>query len=351
MTSKGFFILTDISGYTEFLTESELEHAHLALQNLFDAQLQNIRFPLKISGFRGDAIFMYTPETTLINPQSFIETLENLYVIFTETAHNMQANTTCPCRACVNIKKLDLKMCIHYGDYLIQTLGDREELLGADVIVPHRMLKNSVIEKTGIRSYALFSNAAAQALGLNRFCTVLTPHSEAYEHLGEVDMFVHDLHEAWEKFQQIHRHRVDPATAWIKIELEIPFPPPLIWDYITTPRLEAPILGLESVKRIDDLGGRVRPGSKFHCAHSQGDFFNQVVDWKPFEYYTVRQTAAGLEYYRTISMDYDGAVTKFGVYVSSPNQDAPEGFREFLESAARAGYERLAPSIQADVKA
>jgi hypothetical protein len=144
---------------------------------------------------------------------------------------------------------------------------------------------------------------------------------------------------------------VDPATAWIKIELEIPFPPPLIWDYITTPRLEAPILGLESVKRIDDLGGRVRPGSKFHCAHSQGDFFNQVVDWKPFEYYTVRQTAAGLEYYRTISMDYDGAVTKFGVYVSSPNQDAPEGFREFLESAARAGYERLAPSIQADVKA
>src|SRR5678816_1478814 len=52
MAQKGFFILTDISGYTEFLTESELEHAHETLQSLFDVQLANIKFPLKISGFR-----------------------------------------------------------------------------------------------------------------------------------------------------------------------------------------------------------------------------------------------------------------------------------------------------------
>ena len=130
MANKGFFILTDISGYTEFLTESELEHAHDILQSLFDAQLQHINFPLKISGFRGDAIFMYTPETCFVNPQSFIETLENLYVVFSDTLRQMQFNTTCQCNACKNMGKLDLKMCIHYGEYLVQKLGDREELLG-----------------------------------------------------------------------------------------------------------------------------------------------------------------------------------------------------------------------------
>jgi len=112
--------------------------------------------------------------------------------------------------------------------------------------------------------------------------------------------------------------------------------------------LEAYILGLNSVTRDDDLGGRTRPGSKFHCAHSSGDFFNQVVDWKPFNYYTVQQTVAGLEYYRMIRLDYDGAVTKFGVYVSQPDNEATEGFRDFLEMAARQGYERIAPVIQAD---
>ncbi len=40
MANKGYFIITDISGYTEYLTESELDHAHEILQSLFDAQLQ-----------------------------------------------------------------------------------------------------------------------------------------------------------------------------------------------------------------------------------------------------------------------------------------------------------------------
>jgi hypothetical protein len=84
---KGYFILTDISGYTEFLTESELEHAHETLQSLFDVQLANIKFPLKISGFRGDAIFIYTPEACFVNPQTFLETLEKpLYRICRYTA-------------------------------------------------------------------------------------------------------------------------------------------------------------------------------------------------------------------------------------------------------------------------
>src|SRR6266542_2857297 len=100
------------------------------------------------------------------------------------------------------MSRLDLKMVIHYGEYLLQKLGDREELLGADVIVPHRMLKNSVIEKTRIKSYALFSDMAAQQLNLQEYCEKLVPHSETYEHLGEVPMCVHDLGPVWERYTE-----------------------------------------------------------------------------------------------------------------------------------------------------
>ena len=68
MVKKGFFILTDISGYTEFLTKSELDHAQDTLQALFDVQLANIKHPFVISGFRGDAIFLYVPETNVCTP-------------------------------------------------------------------------------------------------------------------------------------------------------------------------------------------------------------------------------------------------------------------------------------------
>ncbi len=346
MANKGYFIITDISGYTEFLTKSEIDHAHETLQGLFNVELENIKFPLKVSGFRGDAILIYTPETCFINPQSFLETLENLYIIFSDALRQMQFNTTCECRACQNIKNLDLKMVIHYGEYILQKIGDREELLGADVIVPHRMLKNHVIEETGIKAYALFSEAAATALELHTVCQPLTPYKETYEHIGEVRMLVHDLKSAWEREQTRKKIVVDPEEAWIKIEVDVPFPPSVVWGVITTPALEAPIIGLESVRRVDELGGRTRPESKFHCAHSSGDFFNTVVDWKPFDYYTVTQNPGGLEYFRTITLKYDGKVTRFTMLVSKPEPDAPEGFREFLESAARQGYERLPSAIQ-----
>jgi hypothetical protein len=293
---------------------------------------------------------MYTPETCFVNPQSFIETLENLYIVFSDTLRQMQFNTTCQCQACKNMGKLDLKMCIHYGEYLVQKLGDREELLGADVIVPHRMLKNHVIEQTGIKSYALFSEAAAQSLELHNLCKPLTPHKESYEHLGEVSMLVHDLRSAWEREQTRQTHLVDPETAWIGIEVDVPFPPSLIWDSVTTPELEGPLLGLEYVKRIDELGGRTGPNAKFHCAHSSGDFFNRIIDWKPFDYFTVQQFVAGLEYYRTIRLQYDGTKTKLSIHLSKPEQEAPEGFREFLEMAAGQSYRGLPAAIQAQIE-
>src|SRR4026207_64399 len=221
MANKGYFIITDISGYTEYLTGSELDHANEILQSLFDAQLKAVKHPFLISGFRGDAIFMYVPETNFVQSQSFIEALENFYIVFADTLQQMQYNPTCTCRACKNMSILDLKMCTHYGEYLIQKLGDREELLGADVIVPHRMLKNHVIEQTGIKSYALFSEAAAQTLGLHELCEPLTPHKESYEHIGEVNMLVHNLRSAWDREQARKKILVDPKDAWIRIEVDV----------------------------------------------------------------------------------------------------------------------------------
>ncbi len=95
MTTKGYFLITDISGYTEYLINSELEHAHETLQSLFHVQLAHIKFPLHISGFRGDTIFMYVPETDFIYSQSLVETLKNQYIVVSKTLQPMRLNTTC----------------------------------------------------------------------------------------------------------------------------------------------------------------------------------------------------------------------------------------------------------------
>jgi hypothetical protein len=349
MANKGFFIITDISGYTEYLTESELDHAHEILQSLFDAELKQIKFPLKISGFRGDAIFMYTPELCFVNPQTFLETLENLYIVFLETLQQMQFNTTCPCRACRNIHKLDLKMCIHYGEYIVQKLGDREELLGADVIVPHRMLKNHVIEQTGVKAYALFSQAAADALHISELSQPLIPHTESYEHLGEVKMQVFDLALVWKKAQERKRNFVSKEDAWIFLEIDLPYPPTLIWEYLTKPDLEAGFLGYDYAERIDTLGGRVREDAGFHCAHGDLHVYSKVLAWKPFEYYTLRQSALGISYICTRHLTPLATGTRLGVYLTKPPENSSDEVRQMLQSAIDNGYAGLQPFIEHDI--
>jgi uncharacterized protein YndB with AHSA1/START domain len=331
MAQKGYFILTDISGYTEFLTKSELDHAHDALQNLFDAQLAQIKHPFKISGYRGDAIFMYVPDTDFCEPQTFLESLERLYFVFVNTRRQMIYNTTCTCRACRNISKLDLKMVIHHGEYVIQKLGDREELLGADVIVPHRMLKNRVIEQTGIECYALFSDAAAETSQLLQLAYPLVAHSEIYEHIGEVKMQVLDLRKAWEREQEKHRFIVSPEEAWLAFEWDSPHPLVAVWEYLTTPRLEQQWAGYDLAERTDLLGGRMRAQSTYHCAHGELHFFNTILDWKPLEYVSLEQNiSVGIKLVETRRVQESGTGTKIIFVVRPPDIPVTEETKQFL---------------------
>lgn len=335
MANTGFFIITDISGYTEFLTKSEIDHAQDAIQSLFDAQINHIEHPFVISGFRGDAILMYIPDTNFEAPQTVLEALENLYFVFADTLRQMIFNTTCPCRACKNMENLDLKMVIHHGEYVIQKLGDHEELMGADVIVPHRMLKNNVIEKTGVTCYALFSEAASEALNLPELAVSLIPHTETYNHIGEVKMQVIDLHKAWEREQEKKHVFISPESAFFSFEWDIPYPVPVVWEFLSVPRLAVIYEPFEVYERVDSLGGRTRPGVEFHCAHGDFKVMLKIVDWKPFDYMTNEQDLGYVKFTQSRILTPTETGTKLQFTQTKPEELGAEEFRsQFLAGHA-----------------
>lgn len=188
----GYFFITDITGYTIFLNESELDHAHHIIEALFDSQLKVIGEPLTVSNFQGDAILCYVPEDSIKDGNLLINQMQSIYTAFSKQLEAMQVNPPCGCNACSNIAMLDLKMFLHYGKYMVKSVGGTDEILGSDVITAHRMMKNNVNEETGIQSYLLITRAAFEKLDL-----VDTPdqisHSETYEHIGKLDMLVSEL--------------------------------------------------------------------------------------------------------------------------------------------------------------
>jgi hypothetical protein len=193
MVQKGFFLISDITGYTSFLTQSELEHAQHILEALFDCQLKVIHPPLNVSNFQGDAILCFTNSASEDTGKELFSQVEDIYKAFTNKIAEMQIDPPCHCRVCSTINLLDIKLFVHYGDYLLKKLGDREELVGTDVILAHRMMKNNVIEKTKIKSYLLMTDAAMKQIDFDSKNVEFIPYSADYEHIGQVKMHVADL--------------------------------------------------------------------------------------------------------------------------------------------------------------
>ena len=285
-THTGYLLIADISGYTQFLTTSEMDHANPILQSLLGALVEQVGDPLHFWKMEGDAVLAYSTRQEFPSGETFLAICENFYNAFAVRLQDIIANTTCPCKACSNVGNLDLKIIAHFGSFDEMQVGPVTDISGADVILVHRMTKTDVIKTTGIRSYALFSDAAAQAMDIHE---ALEPFSQQIEHFGEVSMRVFDLAKAWESFRaDRERYYLEEEEGVWTYRRHFNAPTAVVWEALTAPeQKERWMDGMRSVS-VENLLGRIGPDSRYHCAHEAADFLYRVTDWEPFIYFSTR---------------------------------------------------------------
>jgi len=191
-TQTGYLVLADISGYTSYVAQTEIEHADFALSHLLETIMENLGMQLTISKLEGDAVFAYVEESKLQESKSLLELIDQTYMAFRDKALALYEQATCPCRACKAVPTLDLKFILHHGDFVIQQIAGIRDLLGTDVNLIHRLSKNHVFESTGWKGYALFTNQGLEHLRTDK--SVFVQQTESYEHLGDVETYVRDMH-------------------------------------------------------------------------------------------------------------------------------------------------------------
>ena len=192
---QGCLLIADISGYTAFLTGSELEHAQGISDELIGSILRSIKPHFEVAKLEGDAVFAHAPAGVLPPGQTLLDVIETTYFDFVGTRLQIERNTSCPSQACSNISSLDLKFVAHHGEYVRSRLREREELVGRDVVLVHRLLKNSIVETAGIAAYAFVTECCLDELGTKEAAEG-AEHTETYEHFGPVSGRVLDLREA-----------------------------------------------------------------------------------------------------------------------------------------------------------
>ena len=186
---RGFLVLADISGFTAFVTTTEIEHGPPIIAALLEEVIRRIAPPLEIQDIEGDAVFALRAHGGVMPPVALLHVLRGALFGFRTLQRAMQADESCSCNACRSIWRLRLKLIAHYGTFIHQTVGGRLQAAGRDVILAHRLLKNRVARPAG---YVLFTEPALRYMGLDAETAGLTPHRERYEHFGEIECFVGD---------------------------------------------------------------------------------------------------------------------------------------------------------------
>jgi hypothetical protein len=189
-----YLLLADISGYTGFMAGVEQEHgvdfsagvpaAYSVLGALLDTVIRGVEPDFALVKLEGDAVFAAAPAARLDGQgDRVLDDLGTMYRAFVESRTRAIPSSDHVCSACPAVARLDLKVVVHRGQAVRQTVGAGSDLLGPAVTIAHRLLKNTIRSRIGARPYLFLTDAAATGLGLPG---VGLAHSEEYSDAGDV---------------------------------------------------------------------------------------------------------------------------------------------------------------------
>ncbi|MDO9376490.1 MAG: DUF2652 domain-containing protein [Ferruginibacter sp.] len=136
-------LIPDISGFTEFMTTTELAHSSFAINMLIDAIITAVGEEYEVSEIEGDAVLLIRkgPPPT---QQQVMDICLKIFNAFHYQRKWMQQYTVCPCGACRAVSNLTLKFVVHHGPLAEIRVGKFTKQSGTEMIVAHRLLKNSI---------------------------------------------------------------------------------------------------------------------------------------------------------------------------------------------------------------
>ena len=330
---EGALVLADISGYSKFIAQTEVDHSWSILHELLDTMVRSLSGRMDVSQVEGDAILFISGLST----PEVVAAIEGTFVAFHRRLRDMQAVTTCPCSACANISMLKLKFVVHHGKFSRQRLGSVEQLHGTDVIVAHRLLKNSVPSK----EYLLVTDAVLDRLPTgtrDRF----TPHTESFD-LGAIPGGYQEIAHLWEEARARERQRVAPDEAQVNSEVTVDAPIDLVHSLMLEPDVMQRYLFSDDVVVIPGARGE-ELGSEFHCHHGGSVVTLRVVSTEPGRELTLYSDQPTDMYITTrIADEGDGRTSIMRSFLWDEPADAEvaEGLRQMMNGTVLAGEDAM----------
>jgi hypothetical protein len=152
MAQNAILFIPDISGFTEFVHYTDINHSRHIISELLELLLDSNTMQLELAEIDGDALFLYKLVNE-VHVESIQHQIEKMYLAFHAHLKRYEYQRICSCGACSSAYNLKLKFIVHYGEIEFIEVKASKKPYGSNVIQVHRLLKNNV----PIDEYALFT--------------------------------------------------------------------------------------------------------------------------------------------------------------------------------------------------
>ncbi|WP_299894222.1 DUF2652 domain-containing protein [uncultured Aquimarina sp.] len=186
--------IPDISGFTQFMSTTDIELSSKVIPALLNRVIYANKLDLRVSEIEGDAILFYKTGplptfTELVNQCRlfYTEFYEQLKILHKKYKNSNQGKSI--------PDMLGLKIVLHYGREISSVpIGKNIKLMGEDVIIAHRLLKNKVpIDEYILLSENLRSQYKENTIERNFGWGELHDRKAEYKHIGEINYSYIDL--------------------------------------------------------------------------------------------------------------------------------------------------------------
>ena len=264
---KGLYFMPDISGFTEFVNNTEIEHSIHIISELLELLIDNNTIDLQLAEIEGDALFMYTEN--IPSYQELMTQVTKMLESFYKHTKSYENLRICSCGSCKTTTNLKLKFIVHYGELRFIKVKNIIKPYGREVIKIHRLLKN----KVPINEYLLLTNEAFQ-LFENQLGRTWTIEFQSFD-FGPLKYFYKSLENLIENKKTEFENEANTENLKINIptltiEKIFDVNRDIIFNYIT--ELKYRHLWDKDVKRIDFDDTKVnREGTEHNCVLKLGN--------------------------------------------------------------------------------
>ena len=177
-------LIPDISGYTEFVSKTEIDHSSHIINRLLETIIEAAGADYVISEVEGDAVLMYKKGTPP-SKREIIEQCVKIFTAFHTVLKEMKSVSICQCGSCLGMGDMTLKFVIHYGAIEEIIVTRFVKASGIDMVIAHRLLKNGI----GNHEYILVTKNYLNNIPDADETMQLSwePSREAYASIGEVE--------------------------------------------------------------------------------------------------------------------------------------------------------------------